>query len=373
MFLINNTKYNLAKNSTDYKAMEKILFENSISSWVDVSLVRKHKYYHKQNIADIYSILASKINLKENKGAENNDYIGLCSCIFSQNSINKKIKTIGYLSEMRLNKDYRNNLYYIKNGFQAIKNIVPNKTTDDFYFTSIALDNHKAKRLLEANLPQMPKYTKLGQMTTLLFSSNIGKDNKILKRADKSSINMIINFYNDQSKNYQLSPNLTKSYINLIGVNNFYYVNDENNNIKVCLCLWDQRKFKQSVVKFYKYKIGRFLSVINFWAKITKRVELPKEMQQIESIFIAFFAFDNCSEKELTKILLEASFKAKNIDAKACIVGLSSNNPILKHLKTKLKAITYQTEIYQVDLYPNNYKTTFAKHNLMIQPEVALL
>ena len=357
---LNNTTYRQATKEDD-KTLRNILKENIMDSWVQISMEREPSYFEGESLmGKSYSMIVHK---KES-------VVGMYGCSYLPVYLNLKPESVGYLGGLRLDKKYRNSFGYIKNGFKALSSIIPNHATVPFYFTSIASGNVKAKRLLEANLKGMPTYTKVGEMMSLVFSTRVGEFKNLLVRATKDDILKIVAFYNQEALKYQFSPHLTTKWLESFAIDNFWLLKDKNQEIKSCFALWDQREFKQTIIRGYKYHINKIRPLYNLFAKMTKRVELPKIDEELGQIFIAFFAFKDCGDDMVLDILREGAFRAKKMRAKSCVIGLSSQNPITNMLKKRLKANVYCTDIESVVL--DGEKQHIFK-NLIIQPEIALL
>jgi hypothetical protein len=84
--------------------------------------------------------------------------------------INGKARRTGYLSELRLDANARGRFDLVRDGYRFFRSLQETNPAD-VYFTSIATDNQRARRLLERGLPGLPRYTHIGDLTTLLIST----------------------------------------------------------------------------------------------------------------------------------------------------------------------------------------------------------
>ena len=361
-----NLVYTMATLDDD-NSLRRLLSENSMDSWVNISLEKEPSYFNAQNLmGQSYTMIATDTVIKKK--------VGMYSCSYMQMYLNQKVQEIAYFGELRVDEEHRNKIRILKNGYKSLKTLLPYREKESLYITSLASQNYKARRVLEARLKGMPTYTPIGEMSTLIFATSFKNENKKIIKASEKDISRIVKFYNKCAKRYHFSPHLTQTWLSELSVEkglsiNDFYIFEHNGEIEACFALWDQREFKQSVIKSYKKPLSTFRPLYNIFAKYTKRLELPKENTRLEQVYIAFFATTK-SELHL-ELIQEAASIAKAKGVKACILGLSSQHPNLKSLQKKLKANVYKTCIEIVGF---EYKVKIELNkNLLIQPEVALL
>jgi hypothetical protein len=362
-----NLLYKIATKEDD-ESLRALLRDNSMDSWVNLSLEKEPSYFSAQNLmGESYTMVATDTQSKKQ--------IGMYSCSYMQMHLNGTKREVAYFGELRVDKEHRNKIRVLKNGYKSLHTLLPNRDINSLYITSIANQNYKARRVLEAKLKEMPRYIPLAEMSTLIFSTSFKSKNMKLQKASKKDVTRVVNFYNKCASSYQFSPYLDELWLSDLSdakglnINDFYILENSNKDIEACFALWDQREFKQSVIKSYKKPLNIIRPLYNVFAKLTKRLELPKENSMLEQIYIAFLATTN-SELYL-ELIQEAASLAQDKGAKACVFGLSSKHPNLNFLKNALKANVYKTCIEMVSLQ-DEVKIELNK-NLLIQPEVALL
>lgn len=362
-----NLFYKIA-SKVDDESLRELLSDNSMDSWVNLSLEKEPSYFNAQNLmCESYTMVATDTLTKKQ--------IGMYSCSYMQMHLNGKNQEVAYFGELRVDKEHRNKIRVLKSGYKSLKTLLPKRDVEPMYITSIASQNYKARRILEAKLKGMPKYIPLAEMSTLVFSTSFKSKNIKLQKASKKDITRVVNFYNKCASSYQFSPHLDELWLSELSdakglnIDDFYILENSNKEIKACFALWDQREFKQSVIKSYKKPLNTIRSLYNLFAKFTKRLELPKENTMLEQIYITFLA---TTKSELyLELIQEAASIAKSKGAKACVLGLSSQHPNLEFLKNRLKANVYKTFIEMVSF--GDVSKIEINKNLLIQPEVALL
>ena len=368
-YRVKDALYRLASKDDD-AMLRRMLRENTMPSWVTITTEREPSYFDGAALMDqSYTFIAEDTN-------NNKKNIGMYACSMLPVHIDKKATRIGYFGGMRLNHEYRHKIRYIKQGFQAIEELLPESTVLPYYFTSLASENTKARRLLEANVTGMPSYKPQGEMSTLVFSVKHGMERRILHQAQVRDIPEIAAFYNKYASQYQLAPYLSEEWLrDLDGhmglkISDFWLVRGKNHSIEGCLAIWDQRTFKQSVVKAYRSPLTYLRGFYNLVARLTKRVELPVVSEALEHVFIAFFAFHD--RKKAIRALKEAAKLSQEKKASSCVLGLSSQHPLFADIKRVFKPSIYRTEIETVMLQGAGADAPNFSGDI-VQPEIALL
>ncbi|MDD2830363.1 MAG: hypothetical protein PHW18_12380 [Sulfuricurvum sp.] len=369
-YRIKDTLYRLATPKDD-TTLKRLLHENPMKSWVNISTEREPSYFDGASLmGETYALIAHDAIVEEN-------IIGMYSCSYLPVHIDGNPEMIGYFGGLRVVSEFRHKIHYIKHGFEALKKIVPLRGSVPFYFTSIASENTIARRLLEANMSGMPCYSPVGEMTTMIFSVNQGKNGGILVQARSEDISDIVSYYNKRASSYQLSPYLSEEWLqNTAGhlgldISDFWLLRDKNGVLRCCFSLWDQRAFKQSVVKGYKAPLKHLRILYNWYARMTRRVELPLSGKALDHLYIAFFACDADDTDLAVNVLKEAAYIARAKRATSCVMGMSSHHVLLPILKHTLKSEIYRTQIEVVTLNGDDQYTNISER--IIQPEVALL
>jgi len=366
---IKDALYRIASREDD-SLLRRLLRENAMPSWVTMATEREPSYFDGASLmGDAYALIAEEVQKRKR-------VIGMYACTYMPVHIDGRPETIGYFGGMRVNSGFRNKVRYIRQGFEAIEKLLPEQSTVPFYFTSIASENSRARRLLEANLRGMPKYTPRGEMTTLVISVKQGRRRGMLQQATPDDIPEIAAFYNRRASDYQLAPHLSEAWLRSLDgtigltVSDFWLVRDDVGLLHCSLALWDQRAFKQSVVGGYRRPLSYLRRLYNLYARLGRRVELPACGEALEHLYIAFFACD--AKVTAIRAIREAAAIAVDKGVTSCVLGLSSRHPLTGQLRRSLGASTYRTEIETVVLAGSEQdKRCF--DNRIVQPEVALL
>lgn len=135
------------------------------------------------------------------------------------------------------------------------------------------------------------------------------------------------------------------------------------------MSLWDQRSFKQVVVRGYSNKLRWMRPAINTAHRLMQKPLLPSAGQKIEGAFISYLTVSPEVEGMAGDLVRDALFILKNAGGSLGYLGLSPQN----HLRTpleKLPHVSYLTRIETVT-WPDSIPTRL--DGRPIQPEIAFL
>ena len=358
----------------DDESLKVLLREVSMDSWVRLSTEHEPSYFDSTELfGNTATIIASDDDLEQS-------IIGMCSSVSMPVYINGQATDAGYLGELRVRPEYRHKFSIIRNGFKSVQILNEEHQLLPYWFTSIAKENTAARRLLEANLKDMPKYRpcgnngKSGELVTAAIRSKLGKRSELLEQAQESDIPALAGFYQRQNACYQYAPVISANWLRELNGHNGLSIHDfwllkENGKIKAAFAIWDQRNIKQSVVRGYRFPLNVLRTPYNIYARVFGRVPLPAVGDQVNYIFIAFLSVSDDVEKHTKAILQSAISQVKTRKARLAMIGLSAKNPIFDIVEgfspetylTCVESVTWPAQTEQVlDERP-------------VQPEIAIL
>jgi hypothetical protein len=263
----------------------------------------------------------------------------------------------------------------LKDGFASIPVLLSKNDSLSLWFTSVAEDNDTARRILETDLEGMPRYGFRGAMETLAFSIRQRKACGLLQRATINDVPALVDFYNQQARGFQLAPVVTESWLSALNgrqglrLGDFLLFKDKG-EIRGCLAVWDQRKFKQTTIRGYGFPLNRLSGIYNLYAAARGRIMLPAPGERIEQVFLSFFALDECARHLAADIVTEGLLRVAEKKALVGTLGLSDRNPLSDTLKSKLHPDCYRTRIETVS-WPGEVQPDL--DGRPVQPEVAIL
>jgi hypothetical protein len=241
------------------------------------------------------------------------------SCAFRSRFVNGIPRRVGYLGALRLDAPFAGRFDILRRGYKFFHELQMEEPAD-FYFTSIAADNTSARRFLERGLPGMPTYELIGEFVTLLVPTVRSKANGAnLPHAPNSAFNFT-----------SCDPIFTEA-------------------------IWDQRSFKQTVIRRYSPWLGVLRPLLNACG-----AGLPRVGETLSNAFV--------TDGALSMHLHEAHSRG----IKFLTVGFASNDPRLQIARRHFRVREYRGCLYVVR-WPGVGGAANELDGRTLAPEVALL
>src|SRR6185503_2625474 len=124
--------------------IRRLLRDNPMPGKVSLSLEREPDYFADAGLPG---------EIKQSIVARQDGRL-LCtgSCVIRQRFVNGQPRRVGYLGGLRLDAPYAGRFDILRRGYEFFRELQTGAAAD-FYFTSIAADNERARKFLEAGLP----------------------------------------------------------------------------------------------------------------------------------------------------------------------------------------------------------------------------
>lgn len=337
----------------DDSTLRKLLRDNPMPSWVSMASTREPSFFAgADRFGHDWAVIARN-------AAET---IGMFSCSEQPVHLNGEAVTLGYLGGLRVSPGYRHRLRVLRNGYASILSLGPERTPE-LWYTAIASGNETARRLLEANLPGMPRYRPTNDLLTLALPVSRGRRHHFWRPATPAEMESLCSFYNLHAHKLQFAPVLSPERALKTGAT--FHVVTEGDKLLAVMALWDQRAYKQVVACAYRQPLGTLLPAYNLYARLARKVALPRVGQVLEQTSLAFLAVDPELEERIAPLMEDALALCPTA---VMSFGLHAGHPWLDRLTRSFRPATYRTRIYAVD-----FGAAPALDERAAQPEVALL
>lgn len=271
--------------------------------------------------------------------------------------LDRNPKRVAYLSELRLDASVQGRFDLLRKGYAFTREHLL-KDPADIYFTSIAADNVRARRLLERSAPGLPTYTHLANLETHLIPVSRRQAPRShhsleIERANPSQAAELVSFLNKQNSPFDLSTVWNEDMLleetGSGRVIDSLRVATRRSVIVACAALWDQRSFRQTVVRGYARPVKQVRPILNLIALATGTPPLPPVGSVLAHAFLSPFAISREVEG-VGLALVEAMMPL------ACEAGLSfltlsldSNDPVGTSLRRRFHPRAYHSRLYRVD------------------------
>ena len=322
-----------------------LLRETPMRGSISLTLQREPNYFAE---ADILGESRQTIVARENGAV-----VCVGSCVTRDLFVNGRRRRVGYLGGLRMADTHAGRFDILRRGYQLFSELQHNDPAD-FYFTSIASDNKRARALLERSVPGFPQYEFLSEYSTLIIPSKAGKKEPASKALQLRS-NPLHQFAFDWSEEkIRASESLGFKTSNIVSVT------DET------AALWDQRSFKQTVIRSYSGWLRFARPIIN----ALRLAHLPKAGATLSNAIVCGLI---ANDPDITIALLS---RLRSLAAQRGIrylsFGVSREDPRFELILQGFRCRVYPSRIYLVH-WPGVGATAADLDSRLVSPELAFL
>ena len=355
----------------DDAAIRRLLRENALNGEISLTFEREPNYFDGSQIAgaDDQTFLAF----------ENGRLVCMGRCSIRDRYINGEVRRVGYLSDLRLDASERGRFDLLRRGYHFFRDLQLNHPAD-FYFTSITADNVRSLRFLERGLPGMPVYKPIADFVTLLIPvvARAGRrfDSKKYTHRMPVPLSTVLEFLNSQARQYNLAAvwdeeKIHSSQHHGLPLANFQWLMD-GEKIVACSALWDQRSFKQIVIRGYSPRLALVRPGLNFVAAALGGPKLPPIGSTLAHGFLSPLATLQNDHQSLLAII-ESSFPiAAQCGLDFITVGFAADDPRLAGVRSRFRCREYVNRLFQI-YWKDEDSARIALNGGLVFPEVALL
>ena len=268
----------------DDEGIRRLLRDNPMRGSVTVSFEREPDYFSGADIAG-----GRDLTIVVNEGER---VVCMGRCIRRECWLNGRPHDVGYLAELRLDASARGRFGIIRDGFRFFHE----KQRDNpaaFYFTSIAADNERARRLLESGARGLPQYSFLGELDTLLIAVPriLPKIAPRIERMKDEHIEEVLILLSKHGRKFSLATRWTKARLQSLVSDALVdiFVMKEGGDIVACGGLWDQRGFRQTVIRGYSRALKIARPIINWAGRLFGGAQLPAVGATLPQVFLTPF------------------------------------------------------------------------------------
>jgi hypothetical protein len=306
---------------------------------------------------------------------DGNRVVCVGSCTIRQRFVNGKPCRVGYLGGLRLDASQAGRFDILRRGYEFFHELQADAPAD-FYFTSIAADNERARTLLERGLPGMPSYEFIGEYVTVLLSAKGRHSVQNIKADIAPPVGQFIALLNKHNCKQQFTPcwsEVELSALQQLGLqpDDFRFVR-EDGRIVAGAALWNQRMFKQTVVRGYTPSLTLTRPVLNLVARFTRGTKLPAVGETLANAFVSQLVVEPDKPDALVKLLTKLREIAAQRKIELLTLGFAANDTRLAVLRKNFRCREYHSRLYIVR-WPECGGAARELDGRILAPEVALL
>lgn len=283
-------------------------------------------------------------------------------------------RRVSYLGELRLAAGTERALEVLRDGYSFFSGIAEQEPAE-FYFTSIATDNLRGRRVLEKGRKLgLPEYRFLTELVTLVSPVVRRGSGRVMNVESNATVAELSAFLNKHARDGQLAPTWDGAcWVALarhgIGVGNFVVVRRAG-EIVAAGAVWDQRAFKQTVIDGYSAGLRWARPVINLASGCAGRPGLPSPGSVFPQAAVLGLAWDD--EAALRELWVSLRQRAMACGVRWLTFAADAGDEKLTQARRAMQGREYCTRLYAVRWAELPVRTG-EPDGRRFRPEIALL
>ncbi len=276
--------------------------------------------------------------------------VGMASRSVRRAFVNGIPRRIGYLGQLRIDNHYRGR-WLVSRGFEQIHRL-QSEDPVSFHLASIVDDNEEALDILvEHPRRRFPRFTKVAHLQTLAIvvpRRSPKMQGSPVSTAASDQLADVARFLQAHGSIRQFFPYWTEEGLRRLepfglGVRDIFLAT-RHGDLAGVMALWDQRAFKQTVVRSYPVWMRRARPMLNALA----RACLPPEGRPLRSAYVALLCVPG-DDIDVFRALLRAVLnEARHRNLDHLLIGLDARDPLLQ-AASEARHIPYTSRIYSVE------------------------
>jgi len=347
--------------------VRRLLRENPMPGQITLTLEREPDYFSDAGLPG-----AEKQTIVANEGGR---VVCMGNCSIRERFVNGRPRRVGYLGGLRLDSRATGRFDILRRGYEFFRELQADRPAD-FYFTSIAADNAPARKFLERGLPGMPTYELIGEFVTVLLPIENRASDHTEPEADALDFGELFECLDKHGRDYQFAPRWSGVELSALQSLNLksddFQVMRNSGRINACAALWDQRAFKQTVIRGYTPWLALARPAVNFAARILGTSCLPAVDSTLAHAFVSHLAVEPENSDALIALVSKLRMCAAGRRIEFLTLGFAANDPRLTLLRRKFDCREYRSRIYVVR-WPRLGGSASELDGRCLGPEVALL
>lgn len=331
--------------------LRRLLRENPIPGSISLSFEREPNYFSASAIEGAFhqTIIARE--------ADTNRVIAFGNRSVRRLYVNGQAKDVGYMSQLRVDPSYSKGLYLARGlagGFKKFHELHRDRRAP-YYLMSVIEENHPARRLLTSNLAEYPHVKEYTRLFTYAVYPLRSKRliplprGLVLRRGARDMLPAIVDCLNRNGARKQFAlcwdeDTLRSPLASGLAVEGFFLALD-GSRVVGCLALWNQRSFKQTVVRGYSGALARFRPWVNLISPLGLFPYLPEVGTPLKQSHACLPAIDEDDPLVFAALLRALYNEAVERNDHYFTIGLAEPHPFHEAVKT-YRPLTYASRIY---------------------------
>lgn len=337
----NSVEFAVAEQLHD-GGIRRLLRDNPTRGNISLSFTREPDYF-----ADSRGAFGEKQTIVATRGDK---VVCVGSCLTRMCYVNGHPKRVGYLGALRLDEGMAGQFSVLRRGYEFFREVQRNAPAD-FYFTSIASDNLRARKFLEARIAGMPMYEFIGEYVTLVAPTKqrVRREHEVSLVSNSNLPRHFVNRYNSE---FQFAPCWSEeeelSALADYGLEQRFQTVSTADGLIACAKLWDQRSFKQTVIHSYSLWMKIARPMVNLLAPLLAQPHLPTAGTILREAYVSGLACNAGNAGALLSLVTALMARAAENGCPLLVLGFAAENPFVQMLIRRLNCRQYRSRLYVV-------------------------
>jgi hypothetical protein len=311
--------------------------------------------------------------------------VGIASRAVRSVFVNGRLARVGYLGQLRIHERFRRR-DLLDAGFELCRRLSTSGSDPaPLHLAAVVADNAAAKRLLARRSPGWPSFRPVDTLVSLAIPATERRTRRVvpgleLRHGSPALVSEIVNCLQRYGSRWQFAPSWTAADVTSdrtrgLALEDFVLASIDGRSVGCAAC-WDQRAFKQVVVRGYSRRLGRARWLVNLLAPITGTPALPPVDTELSVAYVSHVAVEHDGRQDvgaLTIALVDAVCARARTKGVACVVlGLPARSPELQAIRRAFRHRAYESVLY-IGYWPEGEHLARSLDGRPSNPELAIL
>lgn len=295
--------------------------------------------------------------------------------------VNGRSGRIGYFGQLRADVRGHRVATLLDDGFAFCRTLHGTGGVSA-YLTAIVEENHAARRLLcGLRSPAAPRFRRVGALITLAIPrvrrrAVTGAGGVEIRRGSAGMLADIVACLDRNGRRSQFAPRWTAE--DLLSARRTPGLDFEDFLVAIragrivgCAAMWDQRAFKQVVVRGYSERLARWRRLINVAAPWVGMPTLPAVGSPLDFVYLSHVAIDDDGGDVAAALMAEAGQRLPS-GVKYMVTAFADGSPLLAAASAVARHRRYRSVLYLAS-WQDGHDVADSLDGRPPHPEVAIL
>ena len=294
--------------------------------------------------------------------------------------VNGRVARVGYLGQLRIDRACRRLRALLDAGFDYCR-LLHDQDDAAFYLSSIVAGNDAAHRLLaERRSRSAPAFVRIDALRTFAIGVEPPLRFRVpgvhLEQGDESLLGAIAECLDRNLRRYQLAPRWTVTDLQSDRTRGLapehFVVALSGSRIIGCAARWDQRAFKQVVVRGYSRRLARWRPIVNRFGARFGVPPLPAVGTAMPFGYLSHIAVDEDREDVFAALVAEQCRRASAAGLSYVVAAFVGRHPFFTAIARQWRHRAYDSVLY-IAAWSAADAIVRSLDGRILQPEVAVL